>query len=186
MEREVNIRPGQRVLDIACGNGWFARKLARSGASVVAVDISSRLLEHARVRSAGLDIKYHNADVTKPGALDALEKNRFDTAVCNMAVQDLSSLETFFCGSLLSVRPGGRLIISLVHPAGTARSGTPANIPTPQIALPGQPRPHMEIMRPLPDLLKAATSAGWEAGRVIELPSSSTPVLAIIHLSRPA
>lgn len=186
MEREINIQPGQRVLDIACGNGWLSRKLARAGASVVAIDISNSLLELARARSEGLDINYHRVDATNTNELAALGQAAFDGVICNMALQDLSSIETLFAGSLQMVRPGGRFVISLVHPASPARSATPANIPTHQIALPGQPRPHIEVMRPLPELLNSATAAGWHVDQVIELPSASAPVIAIVSLNRPA
>ena len=39
---------GKKVLDAGCGEGHVARLFARHGAEVVAVDISPRLLEHAR------------------------------------------------------------------------------------------------------------------------------------------
>src|SRR4030095_10691125 len=107
MNQQIRIQPGQRVLDIACGNGWFARKLARAGASVVAIDISSSLLEHARTRSAKLDIDYRCIDVTNANDFAMLEQDRFDVAVCNMALQDLSSLDTLFAGTLKALRPGG-------------------------------------------------------------------------------
>ncbi len=39
-ERLLNVDAGHRILDIACGNGQFARRLAQSGACVVGVDVS--------------------------------------------------------------------------------------------------------------------------------------------------
>src|SRR5947208_1421431 len=41
----LDIQPGERVLDIACGNGVFSRHLAELGAYVVAADFSPRLIE---------------------------------------------------------------------------------------------------------------------------------------------
>src|SRR5919199_5049731 len=38
---------GLRLLDVGCGSGYFAREMARRGASATGVDISSRMLEHA-------------------------------------------------------------------------------------------------------------------------------------------
>src|SRR5262249_28424476 len=46
------IRPGLRVLDVACGSGNCAVPAARAGAEVVGVDIASNLLEQARARAA--------------------------------------------------------------------------------------------------------------------------------------
>ena len=47
---------GQRVLELACGNGYLAHKLARLGAEVTAVDASPALIALAkqRLRQAGL------------------------------------------------------------------------------------------------------------------------------------
>lgn len=39
---------GMRALDVGCGSGYFARDMARRGACVVGVDISARMVEHAR------------------------------------------------------------------------------------------------------------------------------------------
>ena len=38
--RLLNIKPGQRILDVACGNGQFARKMAGLGALVTGIDFS--------------------------------------------------------------------------------------------------------------------------------------------------
>src|SRR4051812_49318302 len=48
VERLLGSVDGRRVLDVACGNGLFARRLAELGADVVATDISAPMLERAR------------------------------------------------------------------------------------------------------------------------------------------
>src|SRR6516164_2734683 len=53
-ERLLNVQAGQRILDIACGNGQFARRLARLGACVLGVDISERIIDRARARTTDL------------------------------------------------------------------------------------------------------------------------------------
>ena len=50
-ERLLELQPDEVVLDNACGNGQFARRMAELGAQVVASDISERLIEHARTRT---------------------------------------------------------------------------------------------------------------------------------------
>ena len=54
---------GERVLDIACGQGRMSRYLARLGAEVTGVDISSAMLGKARTQGPD-DITYIRADVT--------------------------------------------------------------------------------------------------------------------------
>lgn len=46
----AGLRPGVRVLEIGCGTGMFTEMFARTGAQIVAVEISEALLEKARAR----------------------------------------------------------------------------------------------------------------------------------------
>jgi ubiquinone/menaquinone biosynthesis C-methylase UbiE len=48
----LGLRPGDRVLDLACGSGDHARRLARRGMEVVGVDIAASLIAHCRQRVA--------------------------------------------------------------------------------------------------------------------------------------
>ena len=64
----LNIQPGQKILDIACGNGLFSRRLAALGADVVAIDFSAELIERAKARKSDR-ITYQVMDVTDETAL---------------------------------------------------------------------------------------------------------------------
>src|SRR6516164_7506515 len=90
-ERLLNVRSGQRILDIACGNGQFARRLARSGACVLAVDISERMIERARARTTEpVDrLEFAVLDCARADALMSLGEKQFDAAVCTMALMDM-------------------------------------------------------------------------------------------------
>src|SRR5215831_575307 len=74
VERLLALQPGERVLDVACGNGAMARRLAALGAKVTAVDFSTTLIEKARQRGqqSGEPITYGIADATDEEALAAL------------------------------------------------------------------------------------------------------------------
>src|SRR3954468_16022868 len=48
----LGLKPGQRVLDVACGTGNTAIPAARTGANVIGVDIATNLLDQARQRAA--------------------------------------------------------------------------------------------------------------------------------------
>src|SRR5438067_2306865 len=71
-EKLLEVKPGERVLDVACGNGVFARRLARLGARVVATDYSPKLLERARARDSQDSIEYRLVDATEEAQLLAL------------------------------------------------------------------------------------------------------------------
>lgn len=184
MDRLADIRPGFRVLDVACGNGWFSRKMARAGARVTAIDISPGMLERARARGDVPGIDYLPLDASRSGGLAVLGRDCYDMAVCNMALQDIANLEPMFNGVFATVKPGARFIVSFAHPAGAARAGVPRNRPLPQVALPNQPRPHIEVVRPIADILRTVREAGWRVDQVVELPSPSAPVIAILALTR--
>src|SRR5689334_8651365 len=65
-ERLLAVQPGETVLDVACGNGQWARRMAGLGADVVATDFSSAFIERARARTTEYQdhIEYRILDAT--------------------------------------------------------------------------------------------------------------------------
>jgi len=53
-----HLGPGMKVLEVGCGTGYFTRELARSGADVVAIDVSPELLEIARANCYAPNVRY--------------------------------------------------------------------------------------------------------------------------------
>lgn len=104
---------GLRVLDLGCGHGRMSRRLARLGATVTGVDISTALLDRARTneRASPLGITYLHADASDP-----LSVGPFDQVVCSFALGDIDDLD----GALKSVRqalgPAGEFTFSVLHP----------------------------------------------------------------------
>jgi 2-polyprenyl-3-methyl-5-hydroxy-6-metoxy-1,4-benzoquinol methylase len=121
VERMLDIQPGEQVLDIACGNGIFSRRLAELGAYVVASDFSPKLIEFAKQRTTERAdrIEYHVVDATDEGQLLALagsEAKRFDAAVCNMALMDMPEIEPLFRALTKLLKANGRFVFSIMHP----------------------------------------------------------------------
>jgi len=117
-ERLLAIRAGERALELACGNGQFARRLAELGAHVVACDFSSAQLECARRRTvANADrIEYRLADLTKEEDLAGLGAGEFDAAVCNMALMDIEDAPGAIREAGRVLRAGGRFVATIPHP----------------------------------------------------------------------
>ncbi len=109
---------GKRVLDVACGNGQFARKLAELGATVVGIDAAEGMVRNARARGAQGpgDIEYHVIDATDETALLALGERSFDAAVCTMAIMDIESVRPLAQALTRLLKPGGPLVFSVMHP----------------------------------------------------------------------
>jgi ubiquinone/menaquinone biosynthesis C-methylase UbiE len=185
-ERLLAPAPGDTVLDVACGAGRMARRIAASGARVVAFDASAAFVARARERTpADAGIEYHVADAASPDALLALGANRFDKAVCTMALMDMPEIEPLFATLPRLLVPGGTFVFSILHPCylsapgarvaeieddqtgrGVLRSAvkvwsylTPSARRTEGIS--GQPEPHWCFHRPLSTLFGVGFAAGF-------------------------
>lgn len=117
-ERLLNLQPGETVLEIACGNGIFARRMAQAGAHVIATDFSTQLLARARARTTEHTdrIEYRLVDATREEQILALGSQRFDAAACNQAIMDMTEIDPLMRGIRQVVKPGGRFVFSLSHP----------------------------------------------------------------------
>lgn len=114
---------GRRVMDLACGNGYLARRLARMGAQVVGVDRSASIIARARERERRepLGVAYAVADAT---SLRGVEGDSFDMVLCNMALMDMPDAEGALREAARVLRSGGRLVASLSHPCFDTGGGS--------------------------------------------------------------
>jgi len=145
---------GQAVLDLGCGTGRHARWLAAAGASVTAVDFSQGMLEEARKNSGAAAIRFIEHDLRTPLPFSA---RAFDLVVSGLVLEHLEDLLAFFREARRVLRPGGRAVISEMHPAMFLR-GSQARFTDPtsgQLVKPGSV-PHQ-----LGQLTMAALSAGF-------------------------
>jgi 2-polyprenyl-3-methyl-5-hydroxy-6-metoxy-1,4-benzoquinol methylase len=185
-ERMLALRSGERVLDIACGNGLSSRRLATMGAEVVAFDLSEEMIAHARRRTSenAERITYLVLDGTDEDALLALGERSFEAAICNMALFDMADIKPLMRALARLLRPEGRFVFSVLHPCFngpsirqvakqedregelvTRYSVEVSGYLTPTVsravAIPGEPVPNLLFHRPLQDLLGAGFDAGF-------------------------
>jgi len=116
LSRLLQVRPDWRVLDVACGNGLFSRRLAALGADVTAFDFSSEMIAHARHRSRDPWIDYRVLDATDEQALLGLGQGRYDAAMSSMALMDIADIDPLLCVLPRLLIPGGRFVFSVMHP----------------------------------------------------------------------
>jgi 2-polyprenyl-3-methyl-5-hydroxy-6-metoxy-1,4-benzoquinol methylase len=119
VERLLDLKSGERVLDIACGSGVLARRLAHLGGRVMAVDFSARLIEHAQKRgqTTGEPIHYQVVDVTDEGALVALGEGEYEAVVSTMALMDIPVITPLFRAVCQLLKASGRFVFATAHPA---------------------------------------------------------------------
>jgi ubiquinone/menaquinone biosynthesis C-methylase UbiE len=106
----VALRPGERVLDVACGTGLVSFRVAetvgRRGA-VVGTDISGEMVEAARGSAAkrGLNnASFERSDAEELPFTDA----SFDAAVCGLGLMYVPDPVKALCEMRRLLRPGGR------------------------------------------------------------------------------
>jgi ubiquinone/menaquinone biosynthesis C-methylase UbiE len=106
----------QVVLSLACGQGQDARLLARLGARVTGVDLSTEMLRRASEQEAAnpLGIAYVHGDAQD---LAAFADATFDGVLCHMALMDIPDLARAIRSVGRVLRNGGWFVFSIVHPA---------------------------------------------------------------------
>lgn len=82
LERELRLKPGNRLLDLGCGAGRHAIELAKRSYDVTGVDVSPFMLAEARKRAAeaGVEVTFIQLDLSDLGS--ALRGTSFDAAIC--------------------------------------------------------------------------------------------------------
>lgn len=79
LSRALGSGPSQRVLDLACGPGEHARRLAAEGYEVVGLDASEAMLEQARAEPVPANLRFVLGDVRE---IAAVTEGSFGGAVC--------------------------------------------------------------------------------------------------------
>lgn len=94
-------RPGERILDLGCGDGALTRRLAETGASVVGVDSSAEQV--AAAVAAGLDARVMSGDALSFTA-------EFDAVFSNAALHWMLQPAKVIAGVWGALKPGGRFV----------------------------------------------------------------------------
>jgi ubiquinone/menaquinone biosynthesis C-methylase UbiE len=144
----AELRPGNRVLDLAAGTGGqtivAARRVGSTG-SVLATDISSNILAFAAENAQNAGLNNVQTRVMDAEHLE-LEDQTFDAVICRLGLMYLPDLAKALIGIYRVLKPGGKLALIVFTPAEknqffslpVAIIRRRAQLPPP---LPGQPGP---------------------------------------------
>jgi SAM-dependent methyltransferase len=188
--RLLDPRPGERILDVGAGQGVPAAAIARAGAEYVGVDASPRLIELARKRH-GSEGRFLVGDARRLSTLRELRDRQFDAVVFLLSLQDMDPLQPVLVQAARMLRPAGRVVLLLTHPAFRVprQSGwgwdegrrllyrrvdrylTP--LPVPLKPFPGRENAGVtrSFHRPLEDYVNGLADAGLCVDRMEEIPA---------------
>lgn len=99
----LDLRPGERVLDLAAGTGVSTVELGRSGAWVVATDFSTGMLQAGAFRQVPMVA----GDAMRLPFADAV----FDAATISFGLRNVSDFEAGLREIARVTKPGGRLVV---------------------------------------------------------------------------
>lgn len=109
----LELGEGSRILDLGCGPGLYAHRLARAGVKVVGMDVSSRSIAYARevAKAEGLSVVFREGDYLKDAFGDT-----YDAAM--LIYEDYCALSPQQRALLLrkireALRPGGRFLFDI-------------------------------------------------------------------------
>ncbi len=117
--RLINPKAGEKLLDIACGQGFFAKEFSKKDASVVASDISSELISIAKQKQTNEEKSKINFLVSSADDLLSLKlkPESFDKAYIILAIQNIENANKVWSDAYSLLKKGGELHIVINHPA---------------------------------------------------------------------
>jgi 2-polyprenyl-3-methyl-5-hydroxy-6-metoxy-1,4-benzoquinol methylase len=137
------VGPGERVLDVGCGEGRFAAELERAGARVMGIDVAERPLARARALHPRLELRLVDGE----GSWD-LGDASFDVVWAGEVIEHVADTAAWLSELRRVLRSGGRLLLS-----------TPAHGPLTRAHLAVSERAFGERFHPLGEHLRFYTAS---------------------------
>lgn len=104
---------GSKVLDAGCGSGLYANKLAKKGAKVFGIDISTEMIKIAKEetpKKLGIEYVVSNLEKIK------FKNNSFDIIICSYVLENIISIDKVFKEFYRILKKNGYCIFSMSHP----------------------------------------------------------------------
>ncbi len=105
-------KPGERILDLGCGDGVLTKKLRDRGCRVVGADASPDFIRAAK--ALGLDARLMDGQ-------DLSFREEFDAVFSNAALHWMKQLEKVIDGVFRALKPGGRFVAEMGGKGNIAR-----------------------------------------------------------------
>jgi 23S rRNA-/tRNA-specific pseudouridylate synthase/SAM-dependent methyltransferase len=121
--RLLNPRAGQKIVDLACGEGILCRRLAELDVHAVGIDASPKLItsatESLRAQRLRTPPEFLVGDARRLAskAPELAPARNADSACCVLALMNIDPLTTVFEGVASLLKPGGAFVAVILHPA---------------------------------------------------------------------
>ena len=112
---------GESILDAGCGTGRNLKQLLLAGSTAVGIDFSHRMLKVARSQLENAEVALADLQTSLP-----FYNGIFDAVLCALIGEHLSDLRVVLAEFYRILKPAGRLVFSVYHPAMSA-AGIEAN-----------------------------------------------------------
>jgi ubiquinone/menaquinone biosynthesis C-methylase UbiE len=145
---------GLSALDLGCGTGRLSVWLASAGATVTGIDFSEGMLEAARRKAGAETVRFLAHDLHQPLPF---ADGAFDRVVSGLVLEHLPEIDAFFAEARRVLRPGGRAVVSAMHPAMFLK-GVQARFTDPDSGEKVQPG---SVAHSVGDFVMAAVRAGF-------------------------
>ena len=170
----LEVRLGDRVLDVGCGPGFYVTELLEAvgpEGSVVGVDVSADMLAVAAKRAEGHDnVTLHEADATSL----AVPHASFDRALCVQVLEFVPDVAAALREMHRALRPGGRVLVWDVDWATVSWHASDAELMRRVLAAWDKHLTHPSLPRILAALLR---DAGFEDVRMDAYPFATTELI---------
>lgn len=110
--RLIDLKFGQRVLDIACGSGFFSEEFRKAGAKVRGVDISPELIGLARKQYPNVSF-----EVAAARSFPSVKNQSIDIITIILAIQNIQEVKEMLAECARVLVPKGKIYIVMNHPA---------------------------------------------------------------------
>jgi malonyl-CoA O-methyltransferase len=161
IDRLLGDPAGLTVLDVGCGTGRHALRLAAASARVTAIDFSDEMMRRAAAKPGAAAITFRVHDLAHPLPFP---DTAFDRVVCGLVVDHIADLTALFAEMRRVTVPAGRIVVSVMHPAMMLR-GVQARFTDPATGRETRPA---SVAHQISDYVTAALRAGLRIDHVSE------------------
>ncbi len=115
--RILDVKKGMTIVDVACGQGFFAREFAKLGARVYGSDVAPELIKLAGKNTPPSLRPKISYQISPSDNLSFIKSQSIDSAVIVLALQNIEKVKETLSECFRVLKSGGRLVLVLNHPA---------------------------------------------------------------------